>query len=61
MKIKLKSEWSGTCVERPYIQYWDRPEPKADTVFYHTYWNPSRGNVRIGKKEIKWYNLLINK
>ena len=49
-------------IKRPYIQYWDRPEPKADTVFYHTYWNPSRGNIRIGKKEIKWYNLLtINK
>ena len=25
---------------------------------YGSYWNPSRGNVRIGKKEVKWYNIL---
>jgi hypothetical protein len=25
---------------------------------YEEYWNPSRGNVRVGNREIKWYNFL---
>ena len=25
---------------------------------YGSYWNPRMGNVRIGKKEVKWYNIL---
>lgn len=40
-------------------QCWNQPESKMGSYKYGCYWNPSRGNVRIGKKEIKWYNLLI--
>lgn len=25
---------------------------------YRAYWNPHRGNVRVGNKEVKWYNAL---
>lgn len=25
---------------------------------YGSYWNPSRGNVRVGNQEVKWYNTL---
>ena len=54
--IQIKLKVSIMKIKRNYIQYWDQPEQKADTLYYGTYCNPSKGNVRIGKKEIKWYN-----
>lgn len=27
---------------------------------YRFYWNPHKGNVRVGNREVKWYN-YINK
>lgn len=45
-----------------HVQHWNQPEEKIDSFRYGCYWNPSRGNVRIGKKEVKWYNFIkINK
>lgn len=43
---------------RYYIQHWNQPEEKISSLLYGCYWNPSRGNVRIGKREVKWYNMF---
>lgn len=42
-----------------YIHYWNQPEEPYKG--FGKLWNPHRGNVRVGKQEIKWYNLLFIK
>lgn len=45
-------------VKRRYIQHWNQPEQEMDTCHHWYYWNPSRGNVRVGNQEVKWYNFI---
>ena len=45
-------------IKRNFIQHWNQPEQEMDTCHYGHYWNPSRGNVRIGNQEVKWYNFV---
>lgn len=45
-------------VKRKHVQHWNQPEQEIEGLSLGRCWNPHKGNVKVGNREMKWFNFI---